>query len=64
MKEVASAAPATPLVYYHFVGKTGVDVNVYSQDWKNLLYLQHNPVRLDESYFKLRADMHIDVKIH
>ena len=29
MKEVGSAAPATPLVYYHFVGKTGVDINVY-----------------------------------
>jgi len=29
LKDIASAAPNTPLVYYHFVGKTGVDISCF-----------------------------------
>ena len=29
LKELSDAAPNTPLVYYHYVDKTGVDVSIF-----------------------------------
>lgn len=29
LRQISMAAPNTPLVYYHFVGKTGVDINCF-----------------------------------
>jgi len=29
LRQISEAAPNTPLVYYHYVGKTGVDISCF-----------------------------------
>ena len=39
LNELSKAAPKTPLVYYHYVDKTGVDVSIFDLIKVKLKYL-------------------------